>query len=135
MNLELPMLIAAAQLTDAYIRWLAFSSKVSAEVKRRLWIRSIGGLSAAVRSLLADMRTILLEAVAVTGILRLAPDRNLHRVVAAGNRIGSRDTADGRRVCSFGGGAAVASLFADSVLLFLSLHLAGGAEPLRLATA
>lgn len=41
MNLELPMLIAAAQLTDAYIRWLAFSSKVSEEVKRRLWARSI----------------------------------------------------------------------------------------------
>lgn len=37
MELELSILIAVAQLTETYIRWLAFSSKVSNEVKRRLW--------------------------------------------------------------------------------------------------
>lgn len=36
--MELSILIVTAQLTDSYIRWLAFSSKVSYEVKRRLWI-------------------------------------------------------------------------------------------------
>lgn len=36
--MELSILIVTAQLTDSYIRWLAFSSKVSCEVKRRLWV-------------------------------------------------------------------------------------------------
>lgn len=40
--MELSILIATAQLLDAYIRWLAFSSRVSDTVKRRLWRDSIG---------------------------------------------------------------------------------------------
>lgn len=39
--MEISILIVAAQLTDSYVRWLAFSSKVSKEVKRRLYLSSI----------------------------------------------------------------------------------------------
>lgn len=42
MELELTIVIVAAQLVDSYVRWLAFSSKVSDEVKRRLYLNSVG---------------------------------------------------------------------------------------------
>lgn len=41
-ELELTIVIVAAQLVDSYVRWLAFSGRVSVEVKRRLYLNSVG---------------------------------------------------------------------------------------------
>lgn len=67
----LAILIAVAQLSDAYLRQLAFASKISYEVKRRLWFESAAWCMASIALYILIFKTTDIGAATYKTILML----------------------------------------------------------------